>query len=352
METTPRVLAKDLSRSDVTDTKETRAPRRATKTRETSSFNRRLPAWLLAALFLLTLIVGIVAGILIMRQRYQSRQIVAAVNGELITQDDLYNHLERMAGVTAVRNLVDEKLALQFAQKKGLMPTDAEVRARLEEEKKKPDFAENLKKSGRAEADFTRMLRMQMARAKVIQQGIEVTEEDARRFYQTNSNPKDPAARYYTPETIQLAVIVTKTQAAAERARQELNSGVAFPTVAKKYSVDDTRNEGGITGVIARGRTQAAQIPGFEARVFQLKIGQLIGPERIANLWWIIRCVDKKAARTIPYEQVKAECLEGAAVLKGAKAKGDKVQEEFAKFRKESKLQAFWPQYKTAMPTE
>jgi foldase protein PrsA len=304
----------------------------------------------IAVLLLVALAAGAAFGILVTRQRYKSRQIVAAVNGELIQQDDLYSQLERTAGVSAMKTIMDEKLALQFAKKKGVLPTAEEVNARYDEMMKQPGYAEQLKRSGRVPEEVKRTLRVQIAKAKVFEKDVTVTEEEIRRFYTENTNRKDPNARYYTPETIQLAVIVTKTEAAAAKARSDIQHGIQFSTAAKTYSVDDaSKQTGGQVGLITRGRTQAAKLPGFEDRVFKMKIGEMIGPVFIAKMWWIIQCLNKTPEKNVRYEEVREECRQGALLLKGVRQNKAKVEAEYAEFRKNANIQAFWPQYKEAV---
>ena len=338
-----------ISRTDVTENEETTLkPRRAAVQRVTSVppkfFTPKIVALLLA-----TLMVGAAFGILVTRQRYKARQVVAAVNGELINQDDLYNQLERTAGVSALKTILDEKLALQFAQKKGVLPTKAEVDKRYAEMLAQPGYEDQLKRSGRVPEDVKHTLMVQMAKAKVLEKDVTVTEEEMRRFYESNLDRKNPNALYYMPETIQLAVIVTKTEAESVKAKADLAHGIPFATVAQTYSVDDSKQSGGLTGLIAQGRTIAAKMPGFEDTVFRMKIGSQLGPVNIAKVWWIIRCVDKTSEKIQPYDTVREECRTGAALLKGVKENKAKVEAEYAEFRKNANVQAFWQQYKEAV---
>jgi len=338
-----------LSRTDVTENEETPVqPRRMAAQRATNAAPKFFTPKI-AALLLAILLAGATFGIVITRQRYKARQVVIAVNGELINQNDLYNQLERTAGVSAIKTILDEKLALQFAKQKDAMPTREEIDKRYQEMLAQPGYQEQLKQSGRLPVDVKHELMVKMAKAKIFEKGVTVTEEEIRRFYETNLDKKTPTARYYTPETIQLAVIVTKTEADALKAKADLAHNIPFGTVAQTYSIDDSKQSGGMTGLIIRGRTQAAKMPGFEDTVFKIKIGSQVGPVNIANVWWIIRCMDKTLEKTLTYNAVHDECRIGAILLKGVKQNKAKVEAEYAEFRKKSNVQAFWPQYKDAV---
>ena len=92
----------------------------------------------------------------------------------------------------------------------------------------------------------------------------------------------------------------------------------------------------------------SAKFPGLEAVVFQMAVGQQTEGQ-FAGAGWIIRCVGKAPERVVPFEQVKAECREGALLAKGMAKNGKKIEEEFAAYRRSARLEALWPRYQRAV---
>jgi len=301
------------------------------------------------------LAVGAATGAFIMRQRYNAREVVIAVNGALITKDDLFRRMELNAGVTALKQLVEEELQLQFARKKGAAPTDTEVNAKYAEAMKNPKFVQTLAASRVRPEDYKRNLRLTLAKAAVINKGVQVTEAEIRKFYKDNIDRKNPTARFYTPESAQIAVIVTASKASADRALRELENGSSWQDVVEKYSQDRSKSNNGVLPPFLRGRTRAAKVPGLESAIFSMKVNQQVGPlqftqpsgtGRSIKAWWIIRCLDRKPAETQPFEKVKEEARMGAMLTKGLPIKSTQIEKEFAEFRKKAHVQEFWPQYR------
>lgn len=341
MESQP-VAQTELSSKPVT-------PRRAAIPRSETTRPRGVSPFFVVFLVLLALGIGAGIGVLVMRQRHRARQIVASINGVNITDEAFYRRLELASGPAVIRQMVGEELQAQYAKKLNVFPTDAEVEARYAEASKQAGFAQNLAKTGQTIEEFKRSLRLGMAQEAVLNRGVQVTDADIHKFYTLNTDPKNPKARYYTPEITQIAVIVTTTEADVKAAQTALNQGVSWQDAAKKYSKDRSKDSGGLMPPIPRGRTRTSQVPGMEDAIFGLKIGEQLGPRKFAGAWWLIRCLDKKPAVTRPFEEVKEECKTGAMLTKGLPANAPKTQTDFADFQKKATVQAFWERYKNAV---
>lgn len=306
----------------------------------------KLPLWLAAGgMFLLGLMIGIV----VMRQRTQSKQIIVSVNGATITRDDLFNHMQDSYGLQTMHTLAQNLLQLQFATKKGLAPTQTQVDAEYVKLSSRPNFAQALAQSGMQESDFKENLRIQLAETNVITQGVAATDADAQVYYKAQSSPANPTAQFYHPAEVSLRAIATLSQPQAQKALAELASQTPFELAASTYSVDTSRSNGGLLAPLAFGRRPLHQAPALEQRIFAMKVGDQIGPVFFADKWWIFRCQDKSPAATVPYSQVQDQCLVGAKLAKGTALNSRRIQQEFLDFQHTSNLQAFWPQYQRAI---
>ena len=302
----------------------------------------KVPLWLLAAVMF---IAGLGIGVLVMRHRTKSAAIIVSVNGDTITRDDLFNQMQDAAGAATMHRLVQNTLQLQFAAKKGLAPTDADVDREYAKMMQRPNFAQSLAQSGIPDYDFKYNLKVQLAETNVITQGVTATDAEARQYYQAQSSPSNPKAQFYQPAEVSLRVIATATQAQAKQALADLNAQSPFELVATTYSTDDSKSNGGLLAPLALGRSPLHTDPALESAIFSMKVGSQIGPVFFAKKWWIFRCQDKAAAVTIPYAQVQDQCLTGAKLVKGTILNSRRIQQEFTDFQHTSNLQAFWPQY-------
>jgi len=308
-----------------------------------------LPKLKLWALVILALIIGFGCGVMVMKNRHKADSTVAAVNGTVITQDDFFSRLQKASGATVLHQMVQEQLQLQYAAKKGVEPTDAAVDQKYAALAKNPNFTQQLAASGLTPSDYKQSLRVQLAQVAVLTQGITVTDADIHSFYAAESDPRNPKAQFYQPEAIQLRAIATLTKDMADKASQELASNTQFDMVASQYSVDPSKNNGGLEQPILRGRTLLARMPALEQSIFSLKAGQLLGPVKIVNGWWIFKCEQKAPSKTVPFAVAQDDCRVGAEIVKGTKLNGKAVAADFADFQQKSNLQAFWTQYKAAI---
>ncbi len=311
----------------------------------------RVPAMILV---LVAFVCGGAVGVQVMRVRHHRYdfQAVVAVNGTVIDKQQLVDRVLKQSGTQVIRVMVGEELTRQFAKKSGTMPTDAEVEKRYATASKQDGFKENMARNGDTPEKVKERMRDAMARERIVNKGVTVTDAEVRKFYESNVDPKNPLALFYVPDQVQIAVIVTATEANAKKALSEMNSGIPWATVVKKYSQDGSKQNSGVLPPTLRGRTRSKDVPGLEDAIFGMKIGETIGPRSFAKAWWIIRCLDKKLSQKKTFEQVKEQAKTGAELVKGIPANSKKVQQQFEDFQKKANLQAFWPQFKDVIKVQ
>ncbi|HEY2201468.1 MAG TPA: peptidyl-prolyl cis-trans isomerase, partial [Solirubrobacteraceae bacterium] len=96
-----------------------------------------------------------------------------------------------------------------------------------------------------------------------------VTKAEIAKYYKENPS------RFGTPEKRNLLIILTKTEAQAKKAKQEVQSGKSFESVAKKSSIDPTsKSNGGKLPGVVKGQEEKA----LDAAVFAAKQNVLEGP--------------------------------------------------------------------------
>ncbi|HEV2059433.1 MAG TPA: peptidyl-prolyl cis-trans isomerase [Solirubrobacteraceae bacterium] len=174
--------------------------------------------------------------------------------------------------------LILEKWVTGEAEDQGVNVTAAEAEKAFEEAKKQSfpkesDFREFLEQSGMTLADAKFQVRFNTIytklREKAVKGANKVTDKAVEDFYEKNK------VRFATPATRDLRVILTKTEDRAKEAKQALESGQTWGTVAKRYSIDQaSKDQGGTLLGIAKGTQEKT----FDEAIFSAKKGELVGP--------------------------------------------------------------------------
>ncbi|HEV2998347.1 MAG TPA: peptidyl-prolyl cis-trans isomerase [Solirubrobacteraceae bacterium] len=175
--------------------------------------------------------------------------------------------------------LISTRWIFGEAEDQGIKVSDAEVKAKLNEIKKKQfpkeaEFQKFIASSGQTISDILLRVKLQML-SKKIQEKItkgaakKVTEAEISKYYNENKQ------RFGQPESRDLEIILTKAKQQAEKAMQEIHSGKSFAEVAKKASIDpSTKALGGALPGVVRGQEEKA----LDTAAFTAKVGVLSGP--------------------------------------------------------------------------
>lgn len=304
----------------------------------------------LAGLLALAVLVGAAGGALVMRQRAHALDALVSVNGTVIRRADYEARLDAATQGAVLRQMVDEELQTQFARERGLLPSDAAVQAQYMRLTAEHGLAARFASVGPTPEAVRQSLRAGLVREALAAQGATPTESQMQDFYRRNADPANSEARFYTPETVAVSVIVTPTEDEGRKARALLDTGVAFPDVALQYSHDLSRRRGGTLPPVARGRTRASRIPGLEPALFALQPGQTSGPDKIGGAWWIIRCLSKTRAAVRPYADVRDDCRAALAAAQGQARFGRQQDADFARFARAASIHIFDPRCERMLP--
>lgn len=142
--------------------------------------------------------------------------------------------------------------------------------------------------------------------AEQIFKGIELTEADARAYYEQH------AQEFEEPEQRHVAHILTATEAEAIAVRKTLEAGADFATTAKKSSRDfeSALMEGSL------GWITAEKVPADFRDVLTLAPGQLSKPIHSKNGWHVVKVLEIKPKRQMAFDEVKEKAQQKAAFEK------------------------------------
>lgn len=183
---------------------------------------------------------------------------VVTINGEEVKGAEYYRRMEYLPGVgkqangtlaefppgfLTIEQLITERLVMQLAKEKNLMPTDAEVQQEITwAVEENPKLLEDWLASGRNRTELEYQTKFSLAQFKILTQGITITDQQVEQFY------KDNPTLFTLPKRVQLRVIAVTTDAEKSAVDADLKAKKPFADVAKTRSQDVSRSVGGDYG--------------------------------------------------------------------------------------------------------
>jgi len=228
---------------------------------------------------------------------------------------------EQFIEQTIRRQLLDEKVkqANIVITDKEVMSTIEEIAASQREPLSLEEFKKKLEKYGQSFDSVKEEVRKGLARNRFMEAQwagkINVTEEDALKYYQ--ENPK----QFETPEQVRASHILikpeftdpnadpneakAKAKAKTEDLLKQLKEGADFAELAKSHSACPSAPKGGDLGFFPRGETT----PAFENAAFELEIGKISEIVETEYGYHIIKVTEHKDASTTSFEQAKDDII-------------------------------------------
>lgn len=155
-----------------------------------------------------------------------------------------------------------------------------------------------------------------------------VTEEEMKAAYDKE------APKIKVSERVRARHILVATEKEARDVVARLGQGEKFEEIAKKVSLDGSKDYGGDLGYFSAEE----MVPEFSRAAFALKVGELSTPVKTDYGWHVIKLEDRKAGGAQPYDQVKSGIK---AVLTRKK-----VQDAVTTLRKQAKIDVLDPDLK------
>jgi foldase protein PrsA len=185
--------------------------------------------------------------------------------------------------------LISSNWVIGEAESLGVKVSDAEVKKQFEKIKsqqfpKPAEFEKFLKSSGQTVSDLLLRVKLNLLSSKIQQKIVKekskVTQAQIAKYYA--ENPK----RFGSPEKRNLLIILTKTEAQANKAKQEIESGKSFSSVAKAVSIDPTsKAAGGSLPGVVKGQEEKT----LDTAIFAAKKSVLVGPVKTPFGYYIFQ---------------------------------------------------------------
>jgi peptidyl-prolyl cis-trans isomerase SurA len=258
-------------------------------------------------------------------------RIIARVNNEIITQHQYEQEQEKLRQQLAqdysgaeleaqfreqsknlLRDLIDQSLMVQKAKDLDIN-VETDVVKQLDDIRKKNNFATledletEVEKQGMNYEDFKDQIRRRLLMQEVIGREvgsrIQLSREDARKFYEAHKE------EFKSPGMVRLGQILISTEKrkpeeAEKRANEalaELKAGQRFAEVAKKYSDGPSAEQGGDVGFVKEG----ALAPDIAAAVAKLDLNEFSNPIQTKYGYIILKVLERFSPGIPRFEEVE-----------------------------------------------
>ena len=146
----------------------------------------------------------------------------------------------------------------------------------------------------------------QMAINKTVD-GISVTEEEARAYYEANKS------QFGKEETVSARHILVDEKDTCDEILEEINEGKkTFEEAAKAYSTCPSSQKGGDLGEFGHGQ----MVKEFDQAAFEAEVGAVVGPVKTQFGYHLIKVYAKNPAIVAPFEAVANQAESGALAKK------------------------------------
>ncbi len=254
-------------------------------------------------------------------------EVVATVNDEPITGRELKvlayigsgqvdSTLNASFNLRLLDQMIDRKVISQEAKAAGVTVPDSVVATVLDQFVRQfggeTQVDQMLAPMGLTRDQFRDAIQRDLTIRKYIDErikpSIEVSEADTRAFYDQNPEMFAGTDSVHARHIILLAhegeVEQQKNdrRAQMEAIRQRAIGGEDFAKLAVQFSQDNAAQNGGDLGYFPRGM----MVKPFEDAAFALKKGQISDIVETQFGLHLIKCIDKKPARAVPYDDAKS----------------------------------------------
>lgn len=222
-------------------------------------------------------------------------EVVAVVNGEIITQRQLEQVIFLSGGNWEFEDMIEDFILYQEAEREGISVSSETVEKALVEIKadiSDAEFEQALAQGGLTVSEYKEWLRRKILRDRLkhqkgerIAKNIRIKDRETREFYLKLKKYLDGqdiseagVAQFYRSHKknlanagkVQIAQIIVKSEAAADLVLQQSKKEESLATLGTKFSLDN--NVGGELGWISLREIK----PSLRAVIFPLKEGEVV----------------------------------------------------------------------------
>ena len=253
----------------------------------------------------LVLTAALVAGGAVTLLAQSQDDVVAWVNGEPITRDELYEEMVRYVGTQVLDEMILIKLVRQQAAQRGVEVSEDDVAAQLaaiEEDVGGPEQLKSvLQMYNMTYDDLKQQVNLNLLLRALVAPEIEVTEDEIRSYFDENRE------RLGQPEQVRARHILVETEEQAKELKERLEAGEDFAALAKEHSIDrGSAARGGDLGWFGRG----VMVEPFEKAAYSLKPGEISDPVQTDFGYHLILVEERREAREAVLDEETRSAIE------------------------------------------
>lgn len=247
-------------------------------------------------------------------------KIVAVINEDVITQADLDIALSSIiaeykgkypgnelamkieeARQEILKQMIEDRLILQEAKRRGVVVEDAEIEERLNNVKSRfssdTDFDEAIEDAGVTSDTLKNRYKELIMMSKLVnhevREKVVVTPKEISDYYSKHAN------ELKAPESVHLkAILILFEEENSESLVKQksddiyrlIKEGRDFSDLARQYSRGPGAQEGGDLGFIEKGQLRKE----FDDAIFKLKVGEVSAPVKSQDGYYIFKVEDRK----------------------------------------------------------
>ncbi len=227
-------------------------------------------------------------------------EVVAKINNDVITKDELYDLLVEQNGAQVLDTLISEKIIKLEIEKQKIEIPEEEIEKVINEIKESyggdEAFNQAMEYYGYTLEDIKKNITTNIQIKKLLEPSISITEEEIKDYFETYKDMLNQK------EQVRASHILVETEEKAKEVKEKLLAGGDFAEIAKEYSQDiNNKDLGGDLGFFSRGE----MLPTFENAAFALEIGEISDPVQTDYGFHIIKVEEKKEEKEANFEENK-----------------------------------------------
>lgn len=258
---------------------------------------------------------------------FSGDKTLATVNNEVVTLSD-YHFFVRSLGIPerpgmideeVLKKMLEEKVILDEAKKRGMEISEAETDRLVEEFRKngsmsQEDMERELRKEGLDMSGYRKLLKNRLMALRLIETEVDskviVTEKEVEDFYKINekeflTGPEKAVLKAIFLKLNEDATVteITDLKRKALRITAQMEQGERFETLVRQYADDRLKSEDGKWGEFEKGTL----IPLLDEKVFSMKAGEVSEPLWVRDGVYILKLEGKIGGTIRPLKEVGAE---------------------------------------------
>ncbi|MHB1003528.1 MAG: peptidylprolyl isomerase [Thermoleophilia bacterium] len=223
-------------------------------------------------------------------------------DGDGVLDEGFTNHRREVT-----RQLAREELQRREVERRGITVTDEEIHERMllvAEDSFLGDYDAMIKDyadKGITLEELQEDVRPQLELEKLeleLRADIEVTDDDALKYYQEN------IGQYVQPDRVTARQLIADDEATAREAVTRTRAGEPFVNVVTELSVDPAKaDKKGALGLVSPGQLA----PELDSALFALKVGEISEPVQVGNQWYVVAVEATVPGYDYSFEEKKEE---------------------------------------------